>query len=580
MNPKLKRFMHGFSNFDLFGQKVDFTYKNQIYFGSVYGSVFSLFTYVFLIFQATSGYRNISTRNNPSIDTMDFEDRETSKVNLLRHNLTISFGFVSDNRTEYLYDPSYFDIEANYISQSKNNSYDVTSSLPLNVTNCNNFDFSSFNNIYERFHLSNALCLKAPESQSGLDILTDNNEFFESYLKFSVKVCMGKPYCQDHSEILTRLRKLNLYMYIVHDYFDGRDTDNPIKQRLSFDKWTFDDIKLINDDTIYFGMQKLHDFKNLLFLYLSEPVPIHFATFNTKDITRTFKYKENLLDDDGKLIDISFKAKAINTKIVRKYNTIIDMIANLGGLFNVMCVIGNYIFGYINRTFLDCKLINDHFNIVNAKDFELENFYSNERKSSSGVNIKKTKDELKNPFLHPSDYDKKNFVYEDEPQRDVSFRPFGSIKTKEMKAAKCKLLSKHKQYKYKYSMCDILLSLCLFKSKKLRKKNEIYSNCRNIISKYLDIMYMINIMQEFKVVRNILFDSLQNSLIDYFKKPILRINSDNQNQTTLIYRRSHLEDTKQKDMCEVKENLDILNVRYDVKQDPLDEKILGITNLK
>jgi hypothetical protein len=550
---------------DIFGQRLDLTYNREIYYRTYYGCVFTILIITFLFFQGLSGYKELTTRLNPIINIIEVEEDKVSTIELFDGNITIALGFVSDNRSEHLYDPSYFVIESTYISKSTNSSNEIIKSFQIDNIKCDIQNFKNFENLFEIYGLREAICLKPEGIAKKLEIFSDLKELTETYLKFSIKYCSNTSdnmTCKPIQEIKERLSDLNLYLYIIHDYFDGSDINNPIKKRLSMQKWTFEDSIVRRKDSIFLSAGSMKDY-NSLFMTLFEPAVKKFVGYSEKDIIRNFRLvNANEIKSSEKLIEIFIRGHATPLKIVRKYNTAIDLVATLGGLFNVFYIFGNLIFSYVGRILFDIRMINDNFNILRSrKKIELNEIDKFGRVSKSFSFNK----------------------HDDIPFAKKSFSTLSFMNDNDSNSNKCEHLVKKKKYKLKYTLKDIIYSIliCLKDRKTLDKKNEIYHSCKKIIDSYLDIKNLISIMQEFKVVRSVMFDNIQLSLIDYYKKPILKVCKDESNKILLVYRKSTIEEMKDEEniheirtSSEINKNIKILKDRFIQSQDELDKKII------
>lgn len=562
---------------DLFGQKLELTYDKEVYYRTYYGALYTLLIFAFLIFQAIAGYKDLTTRLNPVINMMEVEEDRVTEIDILNDNVTIALGFVSDNRSNYLYDPSYFTIDAKYMSKSKEEAYDVTNSNQLDVGNCGHEGFKGFDKIYDTFDLYKALCLNAPKTVDKVSIYSSPRQFKEAYLKISLKYCTGDN-CHSPEEISQRLKDLNLYLYITHDYFDGTDINNPIKRRLSMQKWTFDDLFARRKDSLYLTSGTLKDY-NSLFMSLFEATPEHFITFEETDIIRNFKFTK-LSDEPKKFIDIYIKAQAAPLKIIRKYTTVIDLVATLGGLFNFFFLVGNLIFSYIGKFVLDIRMINDHFNIIKS-----------DKRPDAGTELNEIKEgesKSKRSSISPFDSLKSDNI------SNVSYIPKKSKNENNPKLSPLLKTNNH-NYKLHYSLTDILYSLLCIRRKSLTRKNEIYDKCKQIVDNYLDIKNLITLIQELKVMRSVLFDKIQLSLINFYKKPILKIDKGKNNKMFMVYRKSITSDDGEQSIHyegddnlfhypndtsdippKIADKLDILHRRYQINADKIDRKILDL----
>jgi hypothetical protein len=574
MSNHCKSLKEKLSYLDIFGQRIDLTYNNEFYYRTYYGAIYTLFIIIFLLMQIYEGYRNISSRHNPIVNTMELESDKYVDINLEKNNVTIALSFVSDYKNETLFDPDYFDIDIKSIAKSKNLTYDTTYTFPIELSTCNKSNLSPHSNLYETFNLDKAFCL----NPHGINLYTRTNDYIENYIKITLRFCNGRNTCKNETEILNRLLELNFYVYIKHEYFDSMDIKNGIKSRLSFQKWTFDDMLSRKKDSLYLTMNSLKDY-NSLFINLQEPKPEDFISFSYKDIVRNFKVGKS-----DRLMDLYIKANPNPVFIQRKYYTFIDLLANIGGLFNVFYILGLIIFGYVNRILFDCKIINDHFNIVDNVPRKDDSYFlksiTRNSKESNDFELKRIKDKYNiEKFSNASAGSVTNNNNAAESEKFHRQNPFRSLRSDEILKENL-IQHRHRYYKFRYVLFDIVLSLCCIQRRSLIKKNQVYAQCKKIIDTYTDFKNIISTIQEFKIIRHVLFNNIQLDLINYYKKPVIQIEGSS---TTLIYRKSVIE-KNDIDICDFKDNLDILKLNTNsnyllFKEKPVNEKLIELGNI-
>lgn len=627
-----EKFKNYIAPLDIFGQKVDLTYKKEVVYRTIYGATFTFFIYIFIFLQVIEGYKELATRQNPAISIIEFEDINSSKIDLSNksnNNISIAVNVISKTNRESNLDYRYFHLEAKYELNSKNYN-DSTYKLNIPLTSCSIKDFKNFKNLYNNFNLSSSFCLRIPNNEEAV-LYTDPDNFKESFLKIKLKVCTNSSYyneCKSNDEINQRFLDSSFFIYITHYYFDGTNMEQPINQRFSFESWDFEDLIIRRKDTMYLTSHKLMDY-NGLFMNLNEPKPQHFVHYNERQITRNIKVKPDFYST---LFELNLKSHTIPIKITRKYKTFIDILGNIGGLFNIFALLGFFVFGYINKTFLEASMINDHFSITNHdirpniyKDIRQQKYqHNNELKDresnyfrSSQSDIEKTlfnksitneHSLFKSPllskeqdkFLH--NLNSKDIVDENEEleynyQKDqrhkekteqmynvdricahsledsTSKKPFHTVKIKKENLNEKNLKThKHKNFYFSYNLSDFFMSLLFVQNKTLRRKNEIFRKCKRILDGYVDIKNLISLTQEFKIARSVIFDQVQLDIVNYYKKPVLKLDGQD---VTMIYRKSIVSET-QPDTCDINSKLDEINKRNNV----IDHRLIEMINLE
>lgn len=386
-----KSFKTYLSYIDLFGQKIDLTYKNEVLYRTYYGALYTLFLFLIIILETIAGYREITSQKNPIINMMEVESKNVEKINLFDENITIAFTVNTKDRRNHLVNNTLYSFESKLISRSQNETSDKISTFLIKHEKCRKANFQNYENIYTDFSLENAFCLVRPnENDKKVELFTSPQDFSENYLKLKLRVCENNSLVESNcflndDFIKNIMPTLKLNIYVIHKYFDGIDIEHPIKSRLSFLTFNLEEEVFLKKKINYsFNKNILTDYSDFLSAFI-DPEPISFVGFKPKD-----KQSYIIYDRDGgvNFVEIYFRLDNIPIKFTRKYITFIDLLATIGGLFNALFILGMVIFGFINRLLLDVKIINDHFNIIKNEDIYPPSgspFVSNSANNSNNI---------------------------------------------------------------------------------------------------------------------------------------------------------------------------------------------------
>ncbi len=654
-NIRFKEFKEKLSIIDLFGQKIDLTYKKEVYFRTYYGAVYTLFIFIIIILQIVAGYKDMTSRLNPIINRLEIEPNYPEKINLINDSMTLAFAINTQDRKQHYVNPNIINFEGKIISRSKNDTLDTVKSHRYDFENCTRAKFDQFENFYNNFSLSQALCLKKKDnSTESDDIFSIPQEFTESYFKLKIRICENKAlYVKDcilSKDFIDKiLPSLYLNIYVFHQFFDGIDVANPIKPRLSFITFSLhEELFLKKKYSLFLTKNFLTDYNDLYSSFV-EPETKSFIGFSLKDVENTVKLD---LDDKVNFVEIYFRLDNIPKKFTRKYNTYFDLLATIGGLFNALFIIGMIIFGLINKILLDTKIINDHFKIYGSdhSDFILsknknfifsgaeniflkENSFNDSKKyknrhslekdiPSNDLNLKQKeiflrklkkdsipdqniKSQEENINIPNNQTDEKNIEMkkhknlikisnDDILQNKESNEEFDNRVSKfsEIYSVKCIFLRDDvnnynketnpifkpittnnpcnqsdqknekditqfsKLFKFKYGIKDILKTMFFIPKGKQEKKFEIYDLCRKITDNYMDVNELIPLIQEFRVIKSLLFNKSQLEIINYYKKPIIKVS---ENESKIIFRKIDIDRDSIKNHNVIENNLKLLN---------------------
>ena len=264
------------------------------------------------------------------------------------------------------------------------------------------------------------------------------------------------------------------------------------------------------------------------------------AFYNIRPYSEITFIKEKKQEDSN--LTINLKTSIFSNKIIRKYFTPVDLLADIGGLFSIFTWVGTIIFNYVNKQLFIVDMINTHFKIIR-----------DDRDSIIDVDLN-TKNDFKTSIV------KGRKTSNDYLSNKSFFRVLNS------KGLNEELFKNSKLNKFNYGIKDIVLSAfcCYYIYHDHKNKYDIYLKSKKILDIYLNLNTLIKTLQEFKIVKNVMFDSLKKKIISDYKQPMIKVSDKS---ARFIYRQS---DLKEDDFSEKESR----NLEIELIECPLnDEKI-------
>lgn len=339
-----KYFSHKVKSFDRYGKLITFTFKGEEEYKSCCGGVISLTILIILILYAQL------------MLTILFGKKDTKKVNyglakdLLKDTdevslstTTFSFGLQAKTSTfDLTTDETYLFLEINQV-------YAYTDASDNILYTTDNIDYDQCGSTYfkydeqwvlDDFGISEYIC---PTSSN---FVIQGNEFSDSYRYFEIIIskCTNgtRPGVtwQTASDIEDAIDDLNVDLSIVNSYFDFDDYNNPIHTYLD-DRYSFDTISgLAKTANIYLRKNQV-EVQDSFFTYAPGGDKSSFVNIKRYD---TLISNEN---DDGTVLSIYFMKDYEYETYERSVYSFLDFAGNLGGINEVLEVIGGLLVGIV-----------------------------------------------------------------------------------------------------------------------------------------------------------------------------------------------------------------------------------------
>ena len=393
------------------------------------------------------------------------------------------------------------------------------------------------------------------------------------------------------------LSNISVFSFVQSRYFEEYDVDNPIQYQSSQIKYdNFYSKDEVFESNMFLVNTDFREHYNLLFNPVAKDREFYIYF---KDGSQTGGYVDRHQENEDIIFKINLKTTIFNNKIVRKFLSPIDILADIGGLFSFLSFFGMLIINSINKQLFFTDMINDHFNIVKEsdkgfskrslnKDDNSNNNSSSSDNDNSNYNKLNYKDKIYNlqnkNNIEINKLNKTNLtsnnnsninsfkvsIIKNDCKKQVVLENNSNFQEQD------KILINKKEYyediknnnknsnnknnnfikekalnhKFVYELKDIIIGkiadlLFCFTFKSINKKKDIFNKSKKILDNYLSLNTVIMTVQEFKIMRSVMFDSVQRKIINQYKKPVIKIYDES---TVFVYRKS-----------DVNKNTEVLN---------------------
>ena len=494
-------------NLNLYGKDLKLHIKNQEKIYTNFGNMFTIITYIIILRFAWILGTEVYYKRNPIVSTDQILSNEHPLIELNKFNFPLAFTLLDLNKKP-LSDLSYIEVKLlkKYAKfDEKNGQTIISKDEEIKLELCKYEDFPNIIKAdFDKSFLSIYLCPKL--NSVFLEGYWDENNM--NFISIVVSKCdydSNPKFCKNEVEIDNYIseKSINLSLITTNHILSTSEYNNPI-------------FSYVNVNNIFLHAKN----KKILNLLVQNQKLISDTSFISEnlEVKNFLNFEESQTDIQNidpikkQMIVINFFSSNISNSINRKYITIFQLFANIGGLFKILTLI----FSIINIPFshLDkIKVLLDNFeldnNLIYSNQNEIkifpkynveennDNYISKNKieKNIKIVNHSKIKYENKEIYKCnsvPIKYGKKKSFVGD------IITNFGIDMNKKNKYLPIHLLEEIKSRKFNYSCFDCIKhflskifcfsSICV----KYKSKKKFFEILKLGLNKYFEYTYLIN----------------------------------------------------------------------------------------
>ncbi|KAM3140759.1 hypothetical protein pb186bvf_007164 [Paramecium bursaria] len=531
--------MKSFLSFDLFEKKVDLLVKHQEGHRTLIGSFLSLTLISIILYGLIDQLIALYGYQNAKMFVIDVYKQQPELFVLDENNFTLRFQILQAQNFSYV-DESIWSVDAylvkkEYIIVEGKTSFQYDKQ-EIQFSLCDDQNNSQFSEIQVK---TNIYCINWHNNQT----LSLGGEQ-EIYIQLDFNTCVNNTnntQCKSQEEINNSLKSTYLILETSTIELDIHNQTKAFSSQKQYIK------TLISSDT----------FKQLNYYYKPVLVQTDIGLIGKSNIIEkglSYYQHNEIMDIHPSNNFFTAKIKLTNTQSenYRSYPKLQNILAEIGGLWNILFLIMKYIQYPLSVLSYKIFLLNQLFNFEGQEENENEDSFTKIQNSDNKNNLQSDANEQ--IFLQKLDQNNKDNVIlgnSDEIQgtqknyRKIKQR-LQSLKQKKLKLDASNDENNEKSYKndqLKEQLQDSLkrffntisrhlrlnfieyLTQLRYQSNKQKRKQ--YDFASQKMEKSLDILYIIKKIQEIDKLKMILLDSSQIKLFDYLPKPLITLEPDN-----------------------------------------------------
>jgi hypothetical protein len=504
----------GLKSIDYFSQPMQITFNQKRNFSTVLGGILSLIIYCVTISLVMSSASNLLSKVNPKTTMTESSLTNAPLLNVAEQNLIYVITFL-DRNFQPLYDDSLFTMDLSQFKRERQSDGNMlTQYIPLNKTSCSmyrdEFKQRGFDKEYIGNSMDSAICFdnKIPGLILGGDFSSD----YFSNINFKIKRCVNstnsKIICKPKEVIDDKLLNGYFQFYYFGNNIDINNYTNPYKT-------SYNNYFMVVDP-------KASKFIDVFFktVNISTDAGIIFQSNDFQSALVFENYREQILVQvvNDLVIDFYINSSKNYLTYTRIYQKFQDFVANIGGLLKVMTVLGYF----VTIKFTHYAMYEKMFNCLYNFDYEEDQTHHKIQNSSNNVFMFKTKfNETSTQKIFPLNSPIK-FLHKKNISQNNNKNSILDI-NKEIE-------NQNKKYDKRFLLdpTDVLkLYFCNCCNLRNRTKLNLFRLAFNKLHKYLDYLQIVQTLQQFHRLKNVIFTKTQKNLFLLHNKPIISENKKN-----------------------------------------------------
>lgn len=561
-----------FSILDLFKRPLHFTLEKKELTSTKFGFFLSCLIYVLLVYFFLQS--DFILKAKPTILTEIHTEKEAPLIKYKGFPLAITVKDKSESPSWY--DQSIFSlkVEATRMDKDSNGTQMITEERYFHV--CNETDTQ---NPDELETLKNYFCLD--DNYFEIEGLPSEKRW--QVLKISLLLCENSTEgnnnsCKSSEEISKHFEMKSFGLAFVTSYFQPKNYENPIGNRMMSNLYKLDS-----------KMNKLMKI-NLQKLQITTDETVIFDK-NRIDETFTFESEASEIGtiiDSNEIFTILFYSSHTVTYQSRMYQSLIDSIAVLGGMLNILVSLGALLSKLEKSVFLTVKIMNFLYSFkksINTDDRGKENsrsffhkfffFWKSQQRNEQPKEENRNMSIRNSKCILPMNLINKKYKEIDikKIESEASNMKISSFSIKKMKTFKEENNSKG-NLNFGFLQYIKLFFKQLFKIS-ITPKEKVFLKAKGMYERETDIVSILKKAQEVEKLKFLLLNEKQIALFDLLEKPMLFADGENkmEDSTTSVFqkRNSHLNEVGYKYYLELEEKHDM---------DSIDKKLFLLVNSK
>ena len=509
---------------DYFGTFLTFRVNEEIEYKSIIGGTFSILYAIIVILYITTMSLDFIQRKNLNF-IYSTKITQDPYINLSDINFNFAFGIqfsktatsaIKETRKFFDYNVSIVEYFSNeYIVGKENIIY-----REIKTRRCTENDFPELLTHFYLNDLGDMIC-PIVDSTSNFSI---EGLYTDSYYKtISIKLSLSQYSIDNYQELADYLNgtPIEFALFYKDTAIDYENRKNPLPSFLNY-YYKGIDIDFIKYTEIDLSKLEFKNDENLIFE--GNKLTIKATHFSSRDL---FRYVYSRLQDkEYSICEYIIKSSSTILQLKRTYEKLPEFAANISGIISFIFFVMILVANIIEIKIIDQKLIHKMLKFRGNKNIDV-NYFVEENEENNNNN---TSYEEKNSSKNSQRVLKNKF--KTVKTCDLEKEVFKSSEMRKIKQTEIKIQSpnskKNQEDLVKLSLCQIVRNfLCFWCNKSWKRKNLLIQSAEKKINYYMDIITYVKTIQEFELLKEMIFNESTLRLFQFVSKPTMKIMEDN-----------------------------------------------------
>ena len=327
------------------------------------GGILSIMSFILTIMGSYYFGQEVWVKKSPVVNQAVESLQEPPTLKLDKENWDIMFALQYNNN--FFNDPRVYSVEANTFHVQKNNTVLLKK---INLENCLKSSFSELLFPYFKgYSYENLICISKKQEGYINNTLTIQKQFGQVDFKlliFLFKPCINSTIsnivCESPEEIEKRIGSTYFSIFTIDNFTKTKNLTHP------FIKYTYNNFLTVgmkSFSTVSLYMLHKTITSDLGFLFTEEKV---IKSYGINEFKVNFTPKSA---EDGTFLRLEVQLKSLQDNIFRKYIKLQELMAQIGGIYNLVNIISRTLIYFYNHFYYKVFLVDKFFNYYEGNNY-------------------------------------------------------------------------------------------------------------------------------------------------------------------------------------------------------------------
>ena len=330
------------------------------------GGLLSVLTIILSIMGSYYFGQEVWMKKNPVVNQSIESLQEPPTLKLDKESWDIMFALQNDN--SFFNDPRVYTVEASTFHVQPNNTLILKK---INMENCLEESFSeTLYPYFKNYNVKNLVCISKKQEGYENNTLTIQKQFGQADFKlllFLFKPCQNSTsssiICESPEDIQKKIGTTYFSLFTIDNFTRTKNLTHPFV-KYTYNNFIATGIGSLYTISLYLNHKTITSDMGILF-YEEKVI----KSFGVNEFKMNYNPKSA---EDGTFLRLEVHLKSVQDNIFRKYLKLQELMAQIGGIFNLVNIISKIIIYFINHFYYKVYLVDMFFNYYEVNDENID----------------------------------------------------------------------------------------------------------------------------------------------------------------------------------------------------------------